>query len=200
MLIPALLAFAALTGQDVDTPERRAEDARIVAPFDDAPRWGSREPASGWRFIPSFPVSSGAVWIFTDFDRTGRVEGERSRVIHVAAKVERRRNAPDTLQWADSDDCPALLDRLRAFEATTTPALAVAFLDDAPSNAPRPMTMDGVSWTLWTRFVAEQPDGHTADVSVSSNGGEIARWGEETRQALAPCWRDAEPRPRPRPQ
>lgn len=188
-----ILALAAAP-QDQPSSSDRAEDARMDAPFEqDAPSASPRHHAfSGWTYRDEFQRIAGSVWIFQKFDWSGIV-GERPRIIYVAHRLERRRNAPDTIRWTDSDACPALLDRLRDFEAISPPRLTIPGLDEAPRETIGPRTRHGLHYTLWTRYVAEQADGHPADVSVSSNGGPIAAWGRQTTAALADCWRADEP-------
>ena len=99
------------------------------------------------------------------------------------------------MRWTDSDACPALTDRLRGFEAVPTPNLTIFGLDEAPDGSLPGRTLHGLHWTLWTDYLASQTDGAPADVSMSSNGGAIAAWGNETRAALETCWRETPPVP-----
>ena len=196
MSLLSLALALTLSVQSGQGPPSAAEAARMDAPFERAPRWGASytSPSSGWSYRDEFHQIAGMVWIYADLEWSG-IEGERARIIYVARRLERRRDVADTVRWTDSDACPALTDRLRAFEAVPTPGLTIFGLDEAPDGSLRGRTLHGLHWTLWTHYLASQTDGEPADVSMSSNAGAIAEWGNETRATLEPCWRETPPVP-----
>ena len=144
----------------------------------------------GWRWSHPFEDAVGSVSVFVVPTAEGAAPNQPTRPVFIARQVERMSGAPEAIRWADSDGCPALLDLMHDFEAWQPPSTVIPGLT-WPPEFPL-ITLDGTSWTIWTR-AAQQGDRSPAFVQMSSNAGEIAAWGRRSREALSECWIEDQP-------
>lgn len=171
----------------VPSVEQRArinttEDADFV--------WGHQSARVGWRWGSPFGEYAGSVSVFAGYTNEGVLPGQPSRSRFVARQVERTVDAPDRVYWAESDRCPALIDRLRTLEALSAPQIKI-LNDELPSVLPV-IVLHGTGWLIWSRE-ALQDGRYPSYVEMSSNAGAIAEWGQASRVALTNCWSETEP-------
>jgi hypothetical protein len=79
---------------------------------------------------------------------------------------------------------------IRSFEQLETPRIAVIGLRWPPTMPE--IALDGMIWTIWA-YQTVQSDDVPADISMTSSGGFIEKWGREAIEDLASCWMPAEP-------
>lgn len=170
----------------------QAAEATRVEPVgqEDEALWAGRPAWLGWRWLDAFQTFAGSVSIYYDHTREGALEGRPTRLRLVARQLDRRAGQSDQIRWTDSDRCPALMDRVQAFQVLEPPRTVIPALTWPPAF-PR-MVRDGVGWSLWSQ-TAQQAGGFSAYSEFSSNAGPIAEWGRSARQALKDCWQEDAP-------
>ncbi|HEX8570999.1 MAG TPA: hypothetical protein VF699_13905 [Caulobacteraceae bacterium] len=186
----AALSLAAVSASSTETTAQTTDQLRAAR----GP-WGTRQSSSG--FSTSDTGGWSIVAVFTEYDRT-RVhpDGRPS-----AWWIARRTSGSDlrkevAVVWADSRRCPELSAALYTMTELAAPrvqvdGMAPHFTQPHPPRMPWP-TFDGTTYTIWSER-GLQPGFRPGAVEMSSNGGIIAQWGEETVKALAPCWRSEPP-------
>lgn len=183
----SLVATSAVAQQDAMPP--KAERDRVMALYQDWGAWGYRNGLMGIRWSWPFQSRAGSVSIFLAGSAAGGSD-EQGKARFVAKQIERRAFEPDTVSWADSDECPALMALVESFEelpATPTRVPGLRFPPEFPI-----MALDGTSWNIWSRS-AIQEGGYSAQTQISSNAGPTASWGAAAVESLKPCWRSDEP-------
>jgi hypothetical protein len=100
----------------------------------------------------------------------------------------------EQVQTINEQTCPALIPVLESLDGLVMPTFNIPNLSGQSGTVPffpRPATMstEATLYSIWGR--AMQPDGHFADLQVSSGSGIVAGWGQFADQLLAPCWRAA---------
>jgi hypothetical protein len=94
-----------------------------------------------------------------------------------------------TIQWTDTDRCPAARSVLRAVRNLEMPPATVPFLD----NDDVVVTADGIIYEL--QGDAAYGDSSAYGFKISSNTGTpLARWVDESLATLSECWSKDEPR------
>ncbi|WP_292070184.1 hypothetical protein [Brevundimonas sp. UBA7534] len=162
----------------------------IASEADASFTFGHTRASLGWRWSHPFEDATGSVTVFAERTAEGAPPGQPTRPVFIARQVERVSGDPEAVRWADSDGCPALLRLMHDFEALRVPSTVIPGLTWPPRFPV--VTLDGTVWTIWTRD-AQQGDRSTAYVQMSSNAGEIAAWGQRSREALSGCWSDDQP-------
>lgn len=114
--------------------------------------------------------------------------------------VMRDAPAPDgsmRRMWAAAEDCPAIYGLLDWLDGVDIPSIrtgvsqppgALERVGDEPT--PR-RAMHAPAHTIEGR--GRSPDFDFPWVSITSNGGYVAQWGEAVREHLEPCWREERP-------
>lgn len=99
--------------------------------------------------------------------------------------------------WADAESCPAVYSLLDWAEGVVIPEITTGVrqlpqqrynLGDEPW--PR-RAMDAPGHTIAGR--GRSPDFDFPWVTITSNGGYVAQWGEGVMEHLEPCWRTERP-------
>ena len=190
ILAGVLLSANPLNVQDEAGPTSARQRMHIASEADASFTWGQTPASLGWRWSRSFDDASGSVTVFVLHTADGAPPGRPSRPIFVARQVERAAGEPEAIRWAESDGCPALMRLMREFETLRAPPMAILGLN-WPPRLPA-IALHGTGWTIWSRS-AQQGDRSTAYVQMSSNAGEIAAWGRQSREALSECWSEDQP-------
>lgn len=114
----------------------------------------------------------------------------RSSVAVYAMRITRRRlQQPDTIGWADSRNCPAMLPGLKAMRTLAVPHPTVPGMEQRPGIS----MLDGIGYRLWTQ--ARFDGGGEGRLDFDSNiGTPLAAWVDKSLGALARCWSAVEPR------
>lgn len=110
---------------------------------------------------------------------------------YLARRSQQVGDARPRLDWADTNDCPALHSVVESFAFLPIPSVQI---DGAPSSRPAtPPPVDGTRHTIWTSR-GKQINGERADLEVSATYGPLATWVAMSNDALRPCWREAQPK------
>lgn len=154
------------------------------------PEWLHLPAWMGFRWKSSIGDAGGGVWIYFAPTRDGAPTGQPTRPRYVAQKKSVRVGGVARSEWTTTDECPALMQTIRSFEQLETPRIAVIGLRWPPTMPE--ITLDGTIWTIWA-YQTVQSDNVPADITMTSSGGFIEKWGREAIEDLASCWTPAEP-------
>lgn len=94
-----------------------------------------------------------------------------------------------TERWIQSEDCPALLTTIAAMNEL--PRLGVGHSTPGPGSPPLNPSIDGATFSVWSREVAQGHD--RATVMMISAVGPVAEFARSANHQLDPCWIDQKP-------
>jgi len=189
LVVAASLVTTSAAASQNGLPPKEERD-RIQALSQDWGNWRYHSGLMGLRWSSGFQHSAGSVSIYFTGGGAPGPDGRQNTARYVAKQIERRVFQPDTVVWADSDECPALMALVESFEnlpATPTRVPGLRFPPEFPV-----IVLDGTAWTIWSRS-AVQEGRFPAQTQISSNSGPIASWGATALESLKPCWRAEEP-------